>query len=359
MLSGPRVTERHGTGYGGGVVSRLRRCVIAAIVVLGVILAWPADASAATTTARLVYLRGPGTESCPDEGELIDAVAARLGYDPFTPFSLETLFTEVDKDANGFVARVKLVSHDNTVRGARTLQTRGACGDLMASLALTISIAIDPMAGTRKGPPEGLPPGERPVDVDGAASQGGKPTVEQKPEPAPVPLPAAAPPSARVLFAIGGGPLASVGYAPAPALGLAIFGRVRIGDFSIALEGRGDLPAGTDVSGGGRVRSSLLAVSLLPCGHAGVLFGCARGTVGRLAAEGLDVTEPGSTGAIWGALGLRAGAEIPFGRVFALRMAADGDAVLTRYPLRINGETRFRYSAVAGDLGLAAVATFP
>jgi hypothetical protein len=340
------------------VVSRLRQRVFAAGVALSAVFAWPADAGAATTTARLVYLRGAGTESCPDERELIDAVAARLGYDPFTPFSLETLFTEVDKDGSGFVARVKLVSHDNTVRGARTLQTRGACSDLMASLALTISIAIDPMAGTRKGPPEGLPPGERPVDVDGA-SQTGEAPAEPTPEPAPAAPPTAAPPSPRVVFAIGGGPLASVGYASAPALGLAIFGRARIGDFSIALEGRGDLPAGTDVSEGGRVRSSLLAVSLLPCGHAGVLFGCARGTVGRLAAEGLDVTDPGSSGAIWGAVGLRAGAEIPFGRVFALRIAADGDAVLTRYALRINGETRFRYSAVAGDLGLAAVATFP
>lgn len=324
---------------------------------MGTILAGPRAASA-STTARLVYLRGAGTESCPDEGELRDAVAARLGYDPFTPSSFETLFTEVDKDANGFVARVKLVSPDNTVRGARTLKTTGACSDLMASLALTISIAIDPMAGTRKGPPEGLPPGERPVEV-GPTSPGTEEPIEEPPAP-PAPSPPPAPlPSPRVVFAVGAGPVGSVGYAPAPALGLAIFGRARFGDLSLTLEGRGDLPSGTDVSGGGRVRSSLLAASLLPCGHAGILFGCARGTIGRLQAEGVDVTEPGSSGAIWGAMGVRAGAEVPLGRVFALRIAADGDAVLTSYALRIGGVTRFRYSAVAGDVGLAAVAIFP
>lgn len=335
---------------------RLRRCVFAAGIALATLLAW-SDGASASTTARLVYLRGAGTESCPDEGELRDAVAARLGYDPFTPFSFETLFTEVDKDANGFVARVKLVSHDNTVRGARTLQTTGACSDLMASLALTISIAIDPMAGTRKGPPEGLPPGERPVEVGPTSPRGEEPIEETHGEPAP--SPPAAPASPRVVFAIGAGPVGSVGYAPGPAVGLAIFGRARIGDVSLTLEGRGDLPSGTDVSGGGRVRSSLLAASLLPCGHTGILFGCVRGTIGRLQAEGVDVTDPGSSGAIWGAIGVRAGAEVPLGRVFALRIAAGGDAVLTSYSLRIGGVTRFRYSAVAGDLGLAAVAIFP
>ena len=339
------------------MVSRLRRRVVAAGCALGVTLGWAGESGASTTTARLVYLRGAGTESCPDEGELRDAVAARLGYDPFTPSSFETLFTEVDKDATGFVARVKLVSHDNTVRGARTLKTTGACSDLMASLALTISIAIDPMAGTRKGPPEGLPPGERPVEV-GPSSPRGEEPIEETPGGS-APSPPAPPTSPRVVFAIGGGPVGSIGYAPAPALGLAIFGRARIGDLSLALEGRADLPSSTDVSGGGRVRSSLLMASLLPCGHTGVLFGCARGSIGRLQADGVDISDPGSSGAIWAAMGVRAGAEIPLGRVFALRIAADGDALLTRYALRIGGATRFRYSAVAGDLGLAAVAIFP
>jgi hypothetical protein len=39
----------------------------------------------ATPSARLVYSRGHGAESCPDEHALREAVAARVGYDPFFP----------------------------------------------------------------------------------------------------------------------------------------------------------------------------------------------------------------------------------------------------------------------------------
>jgi hypothetical protein len=323
-------------------------------------LAWT-GAARASTTARLVYLRGAGTESCPGEGELRDAVAARLGYDPFTPFALETLFTEVDKNGAGFVARVKLVAHDNSVRGARTLQTTGPCGDLMASLALTISIAIDPMAGTRKGPPEGLPPGERAVEVEpsspGIEQPAGGVPVEASPPDETVPPPP--PLSPRVRLGLGAGTVASAGYAPGPGIGFTAFARARLGDASLTVEGRADLPSGTDVSAGARVESSLLAVALLPCGHAGVVFGCARGSLGRLRAAGLDVTEPGSTGALWAAVGVRAGIELPIAGVFALRVHADGDVLVTRYVLRIGGTTRFRYPAAAGGIGLALAAAFP
>jgi hypothetical protein len=303
-----------------------RLCFLAAAAALSVVLAGE-GAARASTTARLVYLRGAGTESCPDESELREAVAARLGYDAFTPLSFDTLFTEVDKDGTGFVARVKLVSLDNSVRGARTLQTTGPCADLMASLALTISIAIDPMAGARKGPPEGLPPAERQVEVGPS-----EPSPERPIDDAPVALPAApAPvPSPRLRFAMGAGTFGSIGYAPGAAVGFAVFGRMRLGDASLGLEGRADLPAGADVSGGGHVQSSLLAVSLSPCGHVGVLFGCARGSLGRLHAEGADVTDPRSTGELWAAVGLRGGAELALGHAVALRVHVDADALVTR-----------------------------
>src|SRR5262245_61835748 len=112
-----------------GAACRVATLAIATLGSLGFSGGTARAQSPSTTTARLVYLRGPGTGTCPDEGALRDAVAARLGYDPFTPFSLDTLFAEVDKSASGFTARVKLVAHDNTVRGARELRAAGACGD--------------------------------------------------------------------------------------------------------------------------------------------------------------------------------------------------------------------------------------
>jgi hypothetical protein len=324
---------------------------VAAVVIGLALLAWSADAHA-TTTARLVYLRGQGTDTCPDEAALRDAVAARLGYDPFTPFSLDTLFTEVDRDGQSFVARVKLVSHDNTVRGARTLKTSGACGDLMTTLALTISLAIDPMSATRGGPPEGLPPNEKTVEImEGVGDDSNTP-----PPPPPPDEKIPEEPPRRVHFALGAGALGSIGAAPAPAIGFVVFGRARLRDLSLGLEGRADIPSGSDADeGAGRVSSSLLAATLLPCGHTGDFFACARGSIGRLAADGLDVTQPGSSSALWAAVGGRLGWELPLGDTFALRAHGDADLVLTRYALQIGGRTAFRYPPVAGGLGVALV----
>jgi hypothetical protein len=312
------------------------------------------EASAAPT-ARLVYLRGPGAESCPGEGELRDAVAARLGYDPFATFSLDTLFAEIDKDGTGFVARVKLVAHDSSVRGARSIRGTGECSDLVASLALTISIAIDPLAFTRNGRPEGLPPEERPVqpipdDPDA------RPVI---PDPPPEPPSATPEPAPRVRVALGAGALGSTGAAPAPAFGFLVFGRMRYRDASLVLEGRADLASSADAVGPGRVSSSLLALTLLPCGHAGWFFGCARGSIGSISAEGLDIAAPGASSALWGAFGARLGLEIPLSEIFALRIHVDGDIVATRYRLRFGEREAFRYPAVAGDLGVGLVANFP
>ncbi|MBX3191924.1 MAG: hypothetical protein KF819_33345 [Labilithrix sp.] len=321
---------------------------------IAALLAFLPRAAEAAPTARLVYLRGPGAESCPGEGELRDAVAARLGYDPFATFALDTLFTEIDKEGAGYVARVKLVSHDNTVRGARALRGDGACSDLVASLALTISIAIDPLALTRQGRPEGLPPEERPVEPipdDPRDTVDGVEAVDDPPE---APLE----PAQRVRFTVGAGGAASMGTAPGAALGFLVFGRARYGDVSLTVEGRADLVSSADADGPGRVSSSLVALTLLPCGHSRWFFGCARASLGSLTASGLDVASPGSSNAVWGAVGARLGLDIPLHEVLSLRIHADGDVVVTRYELRFGDRQAFRYPAVAGGAGVALAATF-
>ncbi len=339
------IVQFHGTQVD---YARIVRC--AALVAM-FFLVLPRAAEAAGT-ARLVYLRGQGAESCPDDVAMRDAVAARLGYDPFTPFALDTLFTEIDKEGSGFVARVKLVGNDGAVRGARTLGTTGACSELTTTLALTISLAIDPMAFARKGPPEGLPPSERPVDTTTP------PTDETSPPPpdeTPPPPPA---PRERVRFGGGAGVVGAAGAEPGPGLGFFVFADARYGAFGGVLEGRADLPSSAD-AGGARVSSSLLALSLLPCAYSGFVFACARGALGRLSAEGLDVTQPGTSSALWAAAGARIGGDFPLGAVLRVRLHVGTDAVLTRYDLRIGGFPVFRTAPLAGDLGLALGATLP
>jgi hypothetical protein len=79
--------------------------------------------SQASPSARLVYLREPSAESCPDERSVRGAVAARLGYDPFFPNAPETMFIEITSVRGQYRARVKLVDGDNVVRGTREIAT--------------------------------------------------------------------------------------------------------------------------------------------------------------------------------------------------------------------------------------------
>jgi hypothetical protein len=315
-----------------------------------------ARGASAANTARLVYLQGAGTDQCPTEADLRDAVAARLGYDPFTPFSLDTLFTEIEKDGPKLVARVKLVTQGNQIRGARTLTTTGPCSDLVASLALTISIAIDPMAGTREGLPEGLPPREHTVEI----TEGDTTTTPIEPPPPREerPPPPTPPPVERVRFAIGAGLAALAGSSPSPTGGVLLFGTGRLGDASAILEARVDLPSSTSV-GTGRVASWLVAGSILPCGHLRGIFACVKGTLGRLSAEGIDVEQPTQKNALWAEIGGRLGYELGLGASLALRVQGDVAGVLTRYPLRVGERTVFTYPAVAGGVGAALALALP
>ena len=54
------------------------------LLALGALASVPAAAEDATPTARLVYQRGAGAESCPDVDVLQQMVSARLGYSPWT-----------------------------------------------------------------------------------------------------------------------------------------------------------------------------------------------------------------------------------------------------------------------------------
>ncbi|NOU28215.1 MAG: hypothetical protein HOO96_09960, partial [Polyangiaceae bacterium] len=104
-----------------------------------------ARTASATPTAKLTYVRGEGAAACADEASLRQAVAARLGYDPFRPVAENAVSVDVRRVGPRFVAHVKLIDADSKERGDRELQSKSDdCGDLTSTLALTISIALDP-----------------------------------------------------------------------------------------------------------------------------------------------------------------------------------------------------------------------
>src|SRR5437016_3679322 len=104
-----------------------------------------AESAFAFPSSRLTYSRGQGAESCPDEAAIRKAVAARLGYDPFFPSADKTIIALITREQQKLHAIVQLVDDHGLVKGLREFRTRSdKCDELIATVSLAISIAIDP-----------------------------------------------------------------------------------------------------------------------------------------------------------------------------------------------------------------------
>jgi hypothetical protein len=304
------------------------------------------SAAHAVPSARLVYLRGKGTESCPSEGAVRHAVERRLGYDPFSSYAPSTMFAEVTAgEHESFTASLKLVDADNSVRGDRKLQVRGACSELMDAMALTISIAIDPMSATRNGRPDDAPPLEKSVEPLTQPEE--SPPNEQEPDQAQT----SAAPKERPMFFVGAAPITSLGAAPAVALGGGVFADARLGHLQGGIEARANLPASASAGPLGRVSSSLIAGSIFAGRREGPLFAGLIGSVGRLSATSSDVATSRDTSALYLGAGLRIGVAYPLTEAVELRLRTDVLANILRHDLEISGRTAYTYPVASVSIG--------
>jgi hypothetical protein len=298
-----------------------------------------ASASSASPSARLVYLRNPGAESCPDETSVRGAVAARLGYDPFFPNAAETMFIEISRDKDRYRARVKLVDAKNDVRGTREIAQAGSsCSGMIDTLALSISIAIDPDSLTR-GPAS-------PPTTEPAAAASPSPEEETPREiatPPAVPPPPDAPKddarprqqdarTARLELWLA--PAVWFGTGPSVAFGGELGARVRWTNLSLGVSARGDLPSSHTIDGI-NVSFGFLGGTATACGHLGVLSACALGTLGRLTASS-DAAIARDDSTLRLLLGASLGVELPasdsirlFGRAIANDALGDQTVVVS------------------------------
>jgi hypothetical protein len=320
----------------------------------GVALALGAPRAPATPTARLVYSRAPGAESCPDEDTLRRAVASRVGYDPFFAWADKTIVASMaPAKPAGFSASVALVDSHGTERGTRALRTSDGCDDLVGATALAIAIAIDPSillpSPTAAAPP---PPAEPPPPPAPASA------VPEPRPPRQVAPPADSPSPARLSFEASAGGVATLGVAPLPVAGAALGVAVRARRLSVAIEGRIDAPSSTPATGGGRVSSWMAVAALVPCGHAGPLFACGLGQAGLMQASSEGVTEPRSTSLGWLAAGGRFGVEVPLEPLTMLRVRSDLVVDLAPPTFELNGVTAWVAPRVAASFGADVVAHF-
>jgi hypothetical protein len=233
----------------------------------GAFLAFFSTRTLATPSSRLTYERGIGAELCPDESTLRRAVEQRLGYDPFFPWADRTMVARIRADATGLHGTVELLDAAGLVQGSRELSAPAPeCAELVAGMALAISIAIDPTSVDRT-----RSPGERPEPTDDTATDWASARTEEAKSERAL-LPAARdvprPPARRETTAtpfvpeLDAGVAGAIGLVPGRALGPIVGAALRKGAWSFGLEGRYLFSVGAELAGAS-VSSSVLEGAVL------------------------------------------------------------------------------------------------
>jgi hypothetical protein len=309
----------------------------------------------------LTYSRGAGAADCPEVDVIRAGVAARLGYEPFDDGAPLLVSATVSRNGHQLEARIEIAGADGKAPAERKLASRQSdCLELASAMELAISIAIDPLAGSRPRPEPPPPPPAPPPPAPPPP-----PRVIVVREPAPPPTPAPPPPAPRVptVFQVRLGGIGTLGSAPAASVGGTVQASARHGWFSIGLEGRGDMAVTTefDFNGArvGDMETSLVMGALVPCAFRGVLEGCALLSAGQLRASARDLAMAQQVTAPFLAVGARVGLEIPLGSVLTAGAHADVLAPITETVLRVNGQPVWTSPAISGALGLTVGARFP
>ncbi len=302
-------------------------CVVFIALALG--LASPA-VSASRRTARLEHSRSAGAEACPDEQALRAAVAARLGYDPFTPDASMLIAVAVDSSADGLRATVRLVTEAGRTAERSIVSRSTDCRELAESTALAIALAIDPQMSLRARR---------------------EPATAQAPIPPPAPPPPEAPASAPLRLRLEADLLLALGAAPDLSFGGALRGALRFTSIAVTLEARADVPASTPFERG-RVGSSLLALAAGGCYCWRYVHACALVSGGAVRAFGEGFPEASVRWQPYLAAGPRALVQVPLGGPLYLQAHADVLFPFLRSALLIGTIEAWRMPPVSGALGV-------
>jgi hypothetical protein len=318
-------------------------------------------------SSRLVYARGDGAESCPPEAFLRQAVAARLGYDPFFVSADKTIIAEIARDRSELRGRVALVDERGLVQGAREFRLPpGQCDELVATMALAVSIAVDPTLDSpviETAAASAATAASRKADATAEAT---KKMPEPRPAPklerdTPAPWPVAppgSPPPGGLETRAGLSLTSSFGTAPATAFGIAGSFGILLERFSLSVEGRRDFAASVSVPEGGTAGASLWVGSLVSCFHLKFWFGCGLGAIGSLHATGANLIASRAGNALYAAAGARVGVEVRLGGPIFFRPELEALANLSRVEFRVDETTPWKASPVSLMIGTGLFFSF-
>lgn len=318
-----------------------------------------ATSSSAAPAARLVYAREDGADECPDISAFRKAVSARVGYDPFFPFAEITVTADIRRAAHRLTGRVVLVDEHGIIRGSREMAVaEGECAELVSSMALAVSIALDSLTIPERtsAQPSAPPPEDPPPDRPSPPASTAAPVTAEKPA-SPPPRASATRTRARPL--VGVSALGAAGSAPSATAGLALTGGLQWRFVSGEVEARADLPASTDGPAGGGIRARLLSLSALPCLHGALVYACATLAVDMIRAHGIDVASPREASAVFLAAGGRIGIEKSLTSAVFARGYVDLVVPFSRPTLRVAGADVWSPSIPSGAVGLGIFLKIP
>jgi hypothetical protein len=346
-------------------VIRFAIALAASLIVPALAHAAPGDAT------RLEYARSERAARCPDRDALRSAVKKRLGYDPFFPAARQTIAVEITDAGDGLRAQMHLIDENGMIVGSRELKDKlEQCEELVASLALAISIALDPSAvlGLQAGATtERTAPAESPSSGDEAPLTKLEPAAESTPgsdgSKSGSAVKNAAPRGDTVGLAfpstVRAAAFSTLGGAPSLAFGLRAGIGLRWRWFQLLTELADQLPATHTAEGVGSVRASLYAGTLAPCVVRGSFAGCAVFNLGSLQAEGRDVNYPVKQHSLYAALGPRVEVTPRLARQLHLLLTADALTSLTPVTLRLQGEQVWKTPLLSAVLAVGLAWQFP
>lgn len=215
---------------------------------------------------------------CPTPAEFERRIASQVRYDPFRDDADLQLSTKIYRVPAGLEAELLWTRKDGSLEGERRLSSGEDCVALARGMSFAVAVQLQLLsAASAEQPPNDAPPA--PAAAPQPHEVGPQRSSTREPPKAPL----------RAAFAIGLGPIAALGTAPALSTGGRIFARAGFQRVDVELAGEAQLPVSYQTAPAAGFVLKSVDLTLAPCVRGGAMRVCGVAAVGRLRVEGFGV----------------------------------------------------------------------
>ncbi len=271
-------------------------------------------------------------------------MVGRLGFDPFVPGAARTLVVTLHDDKKR--VRAEVVLRGESVLGRRELEaSRSECGELGDSVAIAVSMILDPLGTGATAPPAPEPsPAPPPPPASPPPPQPLAPPRSETKDPA-------ATSSRRFEPSLEIAPQATIGRGPDVTLGARVGAFAWSGAWALGLEAMVESTAGFVSTPPERARALFAAGSAVACHRRPWLLGCLVGSLGVARGEIEGLASDRVTVAAWA--GARVGVPFCASPRLCVTPAVDVLANVVRTRFHADGADVWTAPPIAVGLGIA------